>query len=356
MDLQKRIDAFVKLGKFLSYFKTENYNPDLTDSITKKHFYIFNEIIKNCNLYNKWFIEENVRYAITSISKCLTEDNIQKWIYTYSGKIKYKKKAVRVGVVMAGNIPIVGFHDFLCVLISGNKFIGKLSSQDNKLLPAIINVLTDIEPEFKDFIELTEDRLTSFDAIIATGSNNTSRYFEYYFGKYKNIIRKNRNAVAVLSGNETLSELKALSDDIFMYFGLGCRNVSKIFIHKHYSFEKLFQAFEKYRKVIDLEKYKNNYDYYKSVYLINKTNYIDNGFTLLKEDSSFSSPISVLYYEFYDDKDVLNNYLENNSDKIQCIISNDKGIKSAVPMGTSQNPGLSDYADGIDTMEFLLKL
>ncbi len=354
MDLNKRIKTFISLGEFLSFFKKDVEFNDNSNVLFKKHYNSFNNIIKTSYEKNAWFTEENVRNAITSISESLKEKNIKKWIKPYIKKFNNNRISKRVGVVMAGNIPVVGFHDFLCVLISGNTFAGKLSSQDPELLPAIAKVLIDIEPEFKNKIEFTEEKLTNFDAIIATGSDNTSRYFEYYFGKYPNIIRKNRNGVAVISGNETHDELRLLGQDIFMYFGLGCRNVSKIFVPKAYSFDKFIDAVKSFEDVINHCKYRNNYDYYKSIYLINKTAHLDNGFLMLKEDKGFGSPISVLYFEYYENKNELNNLLNSNADKIQCLISNDKEINSCISFGTSQSPQLWDYADGIDTMEFLL--
>ncbi len=355
MDLNKRIKAFISLGEFLSFFKKDVEFNDNSNVLFKKHYNSFKNIIKTSYEKNAWFTEENVRFAITSICESLKEKNIKKWIKPYIQKFNNNKKTSgRVGVVMAGNIPVVGFHDFLCVLISGNIFIGKLSSQDPKLLPAIAEVIIDIEHGFKNNIEFTDKELSNFDVIIATGSDNTSRYFEYYFGQYPNIIRKNRNGVSVISGNETQNELRLLGEDIFTYFGLGCRNVSKIFVPKAYSFDQFFDAVKSFENVINNYKYRNNYDYYKSIYLINKTAHIDNGFLMLKEDKGFGSPISVVYYEYYDDKNELNNLLNSNADKIQCLISNDKEIISCIPFGTSQSPQLWDYADGVDTMRFLL--
>ncbi len=354
MDLNNRIKTFISLGEFLSFFKKEVEFNDNSNALLKKHYNSFNNIVKTSYTKNVWFTEENIRNAITSISESLKEENIKKWIKTYIKKFNINKISKRVGVVMAGNIPVVGFHDFLCVLISGNIFVGKLSSQDPELLPAIAKVLIDIEPEFKDKIEFTDKELKDSDVIIATGSDNTSRYFVYYFGKYPNIIRKNRNGVAVISGNETQDELRMLGEDIFTYFGLGCRNVSKLFVPKSYSFDKFFEAVKNHKNIIKHYKYSNNYDYYKSIYLINKTVHLDNGFLMLKEDKGFASPISVVYFEYYENKNELNNLLNSNADKIQCLISNDKEINSCISFGKSQSPQLWDYADGIDTMEFLL--
>jgi len=344
----KRISAFVKLRDFLKNI----HSKDL-----EKYSASFDEIIHNHHQSNPWFIEENVRVAINSIAETLNEESLVKWMNNYEKKSnKVSHRAKRVGVVMAGNIPLVGFHDFLCVLISGNKFFGKLSSQDNKLLPAIAEILIEIEPDFENYIEFTEERLTSFDAIIATGSDNTSRYFEYYFGKYPNIIRKNRNAVAVFSGKETKEELKEFGKDIFMYFGLGCRNVSKLYVPEDYKFDGFFEAIFEYKDVSQYHKYMNNYEYNRSIFLLSQIKHFDNGFLLLKEDEVISSRIAVLNFEYYKNTKDVNSILKSNTEKIQCIVSNASEIDSAIPFGQTQNPQLWDYADGVDTMEFLLNL
>jgi hypothetical protein len=252
---------------------------------------------------------------------------------------------------------MVGFHDMLCILISGNKFIGKLSSDDKLLLPFVAKVLVAIEPQFEGLIEFKEDQLKGMDAVIATGSNNSARYFEYYFGKYPNIIRKNRNSIAVLTDNETLAELKALGEDVFQYFGLGCRNVSKLYVPKGYKFDDFYSAIFGFKEVINTNKYANNYDYNKTVYLMSSNpTLLDNEFLLLKQDETMTSPIGVLFYEFYDDIKFLNERLERDREQIQCIVSKSEQIKNAIPLGAAQCPQLNDYADGIDTMKFLLGL
>ena len=256
---------------------------------------------------------------------------------------------------MAGNIPLVGFHDFISVLISGNKVLGKLSSNDKILLPFLTQKLIEIEPEFKEYIQFSDKKLENFDAVIATGSNNTSLYFEHYFGKYPNIIRKNRNSVAVLSGEESPTQLEALSKDIFTYFGLGCRNVSKLYLPKEYDFKPFFNAMYSQKDIIHNDKYMNNYDYNKAVYLMGGVNLLDNEFMLLKEDTGFSSPISVVFYEYYNSLQEVEKYLAKNTEKIQCVVST-SNIENAIPFGKTQSPELWDYADSIDTLEFLLNL
>lgn len=261
---------------------------------------------------------------------------------------------------MPSNIPLAGFHDFFCVLLSGNIFVGKCSVQDKILLPAISKMLTDIDPLFKKYIFFVENKLEKIDAVIATGSNNSARYFEYYFGKYPHIIRKNRNSVALLTSNETEEELTLLANDIFRYFGLGCRNVSKIFIPLNYDFKIFFNAIFGWNNIIHHNKYANNYSYNKAVYLMNKIKIWDNGFLLMKEDVDLSSPVAVLYYEYYQDKKQLNDRLTGNKENIQCIVSNEKiplPLEEArVRYGKGQHPELWDFSDRVDTMEFLMHL
>jgi len=352
MKIQQKIKAFAGLGKFLGYLSLDN--KEKVEGFTQNQVNSFNELIDNSCLHNGWFIADNVRYALLSIADSLSEQNINKWIGSYAERIETRKECKTIGVVMAGNLPLVGFHDFFCVLMSGNKFLGKLSSQDKQLLPAVSDVLIEIAPGFKDYIEFTEERLESFDAVIATGSNNTSRYFEYYFGKYPNIIRKNRNGVGVITGNETEDDLKALGKDIFLYFGLGCRSISKLFVPKNYLFDNFFKAIEECKAIIDHHKYFNNYEYNKAIYLVNSIKHLDNGFLLLKEDKAIASPVSVVYYEYYSDLFKVNKRLQEETDAIQCIVSNDSDVKGSTPFGMAQSPQLWDYADGVDTMEFLL--
>ena len=356
MEIDKRIKSFVILGIFLKQFSknVSNQNNKMLNDLFYKDF---DELIKNIHIYNPWFVEENVRNAINAIADNLKEDELLEWFYSYIREIPNNNKVNKVAVIMAGNVPLVGFHDMLCVLLSGNKFIGKLSSDDKYLLPLVTKVLITIEPEFADLIEFTDGQLNNMEAIIATGSNNTARYFEYYFGKYPNIIRKNRNSVAVLLGTETAHELRLLGDDIFQYFGLGCRNVSKLFVPDGYIFDTFYQSIFDFNKVINHNKYANNYDYNRTVYLMaSHPSLLDNNFLLLKEDKSYSSPIGVLFFEYYDDLEVLNNRLEKDKEQIQCIVSGSTFINNAIPFGQAQCPALADYADNIDTLEFLISL
>lgn len=338
MQLQQRINAFQKLGTFLAELSLAN----------SPH----SEILQTAQDHNRWFTLDNIRFALYSWSEALSKENIEKWLSSY---LFLEKEPKTVAIIMAGNIPLVGFHDFISVLISGNKVLGKLSSNDKILLPFLTQKLIEIEPEFKEYIQFSDKKLENFDAVIATGSNNTSLYFEHYFGKYPNIIRKNRNSVAVLSGEESPTQLEALSKDIFTYFGLGCRNVSKLYLPKEYDFKPFFNAMYSQKDIIHNDKYMNNYDYNKAVYLMGGVNLLDNEFMLLKEDTGFSSPISVVFYEYYNSLQEVEKYLAKNTEKIQCVVST-SNIENAIPFGKTQSPELWDYADSIDTLEFLLNL
>lgn len=350
IDLQRRLNAFTKLGEFFDEFyefakkdckNGENQNP---------FFKEFDQKITLSQQKNGWFTLENCLFAIAGWAKLLSRKNMEEWLSPY---LVPEGSPKTIALIMAGNIPLVGFHDFLAVIITGNRALIKLSSNDQILLPFIADFLVDAEPGLKNLISFTEGRLEGFDAIIATGSNNASLYFEHYFGKKPNIIRKNRNSVAVLTGNETKNQLQALGEDIFRYYGLGCRSVSKLFVPKRYDFDNFYKAIYKYRPIIDLVKYANNYDYNKAVYLMSEFKILDNGFLMLKEDPSFASPIATLFYETYDGLEQLQSKLTANADKLQCIVG--KGISmDEVPFGKTQRPSLSDYADGVDTIEFLL--
>ncbi|MEM1001675.1 MAG: acyl-CoA reductase [Bacteroidota bacterium] len=285
-------------------------------------------------------------------SKLLSEDKLTNWLQSYSIQDNSSKT---VAIIMAGNIPLVGFHDFLCVLITGHKVLAKQSSNDKVLLNIITKILLDYEPRFKNYIQFTEDQLSGFDAVIATGSNNTARYFGYYFGKFQNIIRKNRNSIAVLSGNESPDDLEALSDDIFRYYGLGCRNVSKLYVPEDYNFDAFFNAVYRWHPIIHERKYANNYDYNKAVYLMSEFDMLDNGFLVLRQDEQLSSPNATLNFEYYNSLNDLKLKLKDLQADIQCIVA-DGFNEEEVKFGQTQRPGLNTYADGVDTVEFLLKI
>ena len=341
------LQAFVKLGSFLTEYVAKN------DNLKSHEFQDFQNVLLKAEIQNSWFTADNLDFAIRQWAKQLTEDKLTHWLSHY--EIENRKAPITVAIIMAGNIPLVGFHDFITVILSGNRVLAKLSSNDKLLLPFLAQILISYSPGLTDLIDFTEEKLENFDAVIATGSNNTSRYFEYYFGKYPNIIRKNRNSVAVLSGDESLDELQALGEDVFRYYGLGCRNVSKLYVPKGYDFDKFYKAIFNFQEIINKNKYANNYDYNKAVYLMSEINILDNGFLVLKEDEGFSSPIACLFYEFYDDLATLKSKLANQGELIQCIVSQ-QDFENEIPFGQTQTPALNDYADGVDTMEFLLSL
>ncbi|MBU3822601.1 acyl-CoA reductase [Flavobacteriaceae bacterium XHP0103] len=352
MNLQQRINAFVKLGDFLGQFTNEVVQ--LENNVEHNRVFLdgFKHQIKLAEEHNGWFTKENILFALKGWANLLTENNLKTWLTPYKMADVSPKK---VAVIMAGNIPLVGFHDFLSVLICGHDVIVKQSSNDKHLLPYLAKYLEHIEPGFKGKINFTEEKLESFDAVIATGSNNTARYFEYYFKNKPSIIRKNRNSAAILHGNESGEDLKNLSEDIFRYYGLGCRNVSKLFVPKGYNFDAFFEAMYHWHPIIDKLKYANNYDYNKAVYLMSEFDMLENGFLMIKEDENFTSPIATVFYEYYDSLENLKTTLNNKKDQIQCVVSNGF-IETEIPFGKTQKPELWDYADNIDSVEFLLSI
>jgi hypothetical protein len=337
-----------------------NFNINrLTETFTTLGEYLLepgkglNDIINDELHYNAWFTPANVDKAVRSIGEMLNAADLHTWLDKYT----FNNSGKKVGLILAGNIALVGFHDVLCVLASGNHALIKASSQDNHLIKYVLQKLVEIDSNFANSYNFVE-RLENFDAVIATGSNNSSRYFEYYFGRVPNIIRKNRNSVAVLTGNETAEQLHELGHDIFDYYGLGCRNVSKILVPDGYNFNFFFGSIQGYENIIHHHKYNNNYDYNKSIYLVNRDEHLDNGFLLVKKDERFTSPLAVLFYDNYADVEAAEQLITENADKIQCVVS---GIRlnisnQVVNFGQSQQPKLWDYADGIDTMDFLAGL
>ena len=352
ISIQNRITAFAKLGAFLSQFSVDN--------IIKKDNIEHNEIffdgflhqIKLAQENNSWFTKDNILFSLNSWSKSLTKNKLNEFINSVSLSKKTSKK---VAIIMAGNIPLVGFHDFLSVLISGHSVLVKQSSNDKHLLPFLAKYLEYVEEGFKGKIIFTEEKLTNFDAIIATGSDNTARYFEFYFKNKPNIIRKSRNSVAIITGKETEEDFVNLSDDVFKYFGLGCRSVSKLYVPNGYNFDAFFTGMYAKKEIINNAKYANNYDYNKAVYLMSEFDLLENGFLMIKEDESYSSPIATIFYEYYDNEINLKIKLHQDKDKIQCIVAKDF-IENEVAFGQTQHPKLTDYADGVNTLEFLSKI
>lgn len=340
MDLNRRISAFAELGTVLR---------DVAAGTETKAGNKLSAIAETQHIRNPWFTPENVRMAIGAIGENLTIEKLNKWTERYP-QPGNKGTSHRVAVIMAGNIPLAGFHDYLSVLISGNKLISKTSSKDSELIREITQILVSIEKEFADKIEFAEGELKNFDVVIATGSDNSSRYFEYYFGKYPHIIRKNRNSIAIINGNESKEEISLLGKDIFSYFGLGCRSVSKIYIPEGYSIEEMTSNWNRFSGIINHSKYANNYEYNMAVFMVNKERFIDTGYLLLRENYRLSSPVAVLHYQFYNNREILHSGIEQQKEKIQCIVSGKE-----IPFGMAQRPELWDYADNIDTIDFLLK-
>jgi hypothetical protein len=331
MNLAERITLMVKLGEYLME------DSDELKAVKQKAF-------EN----NKWFTEEFIDYSFKNISThYLNHEKLESWVRHYH--IDDNIRPQKIGIVMAGNIPLVGFHDFLCVFIIGHIQAIKLSEKDDVLLKHLIEKLVAWNPKVSNVVQVAS-LLKDCDAYIATGSNNSARYFHNYFGKYPSIIRSNKTSVSVLSGNETLGELTSLSDDVFIYFGLGCRNVSKLFVPEGYDFEMLLNAFKKYSYFADLTKYRNNYDYNLALFIMNNKFYMANNCIILSENENVFSPVSVLNYSYYKNEKTV--FVElNKNENIQCIVG-----EGHIPFGKSQQPGLFDYADGIDTMQFLLSL
>lgn len=350
--IQNRISAFVELGKFLSQFTQKETAQKNDIQFNDLFFDGFKHQLKIAGEKNTWFTKENLLFATESWSKALTNENIQQWITNES---LGKKDTKQVAVIMAGNIPLVGFHDFLSVLISGHSVLVKQSSNDKNLLPFLAKYLEYVQPELKGKITFTEQKLTGFDAVIATGSNNTARYFEYYFKNKPSIIRKSRNSVAVLTGNETAQDFENLSNDVFCYFGLGCRSVSKLYVPKDYNFDPFFTGMFNKQEIINNAKYANNYDYNKAVYLMSEFDILENGFLMIKEDESYASPIASVFYEYYDNADDLKTKIKEDKEKIQCVVANNF-MEGEIAFGETQNPQLWDYADGVNTLEFLSKI
>lgn len=337
----KQIAGLVKLGQFLNDFIGAD---DLVQTDAQREL---SAVLAISERENGWFTKDNLKLAIGSWAKLLTEENLNKWLENY----QIAKSPKRVGLILAGNIPMVGFHDVLSVVLSQHIPIIKLSSKDLYLIPHLLKLWN----EFSDGSVRYEmvDRLENFDAVIATGSNNTARYLEYYFKNYRSIIRKNRTSVAVLKGDETDAQLQLLAQDIFSYFGLGCRNVTRLFLPADFPLDRLFENFVEYGGIINHHKYANNYDYNKAVYLLNQDKFWDNNFVMMREEESLFSPLSVLNFSRYSDLQEVRDFLRIHSEDIQAVVAApDLGLDS-VDFGQAQYPPLDTYADNVDTMKFL---
>lgn len=311
--------------------------------------------IKRAAIHNPWFTETNQQQAIDAIAThMLRSKPMAEWLQAYN--IAEETSAQPVGLVLAGNLPLVGFHDILCVFVSGHRARIKLSDKDPYLLPALLRALKNIDERTAAYFELVP-RLNDFSAVIATGSNNSARYFEAYFGEYPNIIRRNRNGIAVLSGEETDEELIALGLDVFSYFGLGCRNVAKLYVPENYNFDPLLEALHHFKHLANHTKYKNNFDYNYALFLLNSVDYKANGCILMKEGAALQSSIATLNFEYYTELDKLQVELDSRREEIQLVVSK-LPLKNlpCFDFGEAQQPSLSDYADGVDTLAFLLSI
>ena len=328
MKLEERIEAFAELKRKIDGLSDQDLD----------------KISQGASIHNKWFTKESVTQAFEGISYMLEHEKLIEWTNRYKLDIEVPKI---VGIVMAGNIPMVGFHDLLCILLSGHYAAIKPSSDDTFLIKQVVDWIIEIEPRFNKNIELRE-KLTNIDAVIATGSDNSARYFDYYFKDIPSIIRKNRTSISIINGEETEQELKNLGQDIFSYFGLGCRNVSKVFTPKGYDLTSIFPLWEEHSEVINHHKYRNNYDYHKSIYLVNKTPHLDTGYLLVVSSDELVSPLSVLYHQEYESRESLEEVLAEHSEKIQCKVSKDD-----IPFGQTQIPEVWDYADNVDVLAFL---
>ncbi len=348
MERNELIVLMEKLGGIFSNLGDMKEYPGYDSGLSKSEYDELVNLIERVHVFNPWFTPLFVRKSLLGISSWLTEEKLSAWLndYTYSANPK------RVGLIMAGNIPLVGFHDFLCVLMSGNIAVCKFSSNDNKLWPAVLKVLSTIDERISSRYEVKENKLGEIDAIIATGSDNSSRYFEYYFSKYPHIIRKNRTSVAIIDGTESEEDFDKLGDDIFSYFGLGCRNVSQLLVPESFDFDLYFNGIYKYNEIImNHHKYINNFDYNRAIYLLNQEDVLENGFTLLRFSDDLISPLSVVNCLRYKDETEIGEFIEKNKEKIQVVVG-----KKYMPFGEAQTPSLTDYADNIDTMKFMTSL
>ncbi len=338
MDLKSRIAV-------LAYLGTQLETP--SEALTA--------VVRKTYIHNSWFTVENTNKALEGIRTAfLQKEALEKWTEQYA--INDSNVPKSLALILAGNIPLVGFHDVLCVFLAGHKAKIKLSEKDKFLLPFLVQIMVEKDPRVESYFEYIT-RLKGYDAVIATGSNNSARYFDAYFGKYPNIIRRNRNAIAVLDGQENTEQLTGIADDILAYFGLGCRNVAKIYVPKDFNFDPLLEALHEHNHLVMHNKYKNNFDYNYTLIILNKVSYKANGCILLTEDTSLQSRIASLHYEYYTDRASLEKDLQDRKEEIQCVVSTqDLAGWKVIPPGKAQKPALTDYADGVDTLEFLLSL
>lgn len=347
MKKDRIITAFAQLGKIMNCLGQNLATKDFELGITPLELENLNSLISRQVHHNGWFSEDMVRKALLSLAFMLEEEKLEDWAKNY----KFNEKPFTIAVIMAGNIPLVGFHDFVCVLLSGNRILCKLSSEDKLLLPALSKILIHLDSDFEGYISFSEGNISNFDAVIATGSTNSLDHFVQYFSKCPHLFRGSRTSLAVITGNESYEELVELGKDLFHYYGRGCRNVSHLLLPENYSLNRIFEAIVSYGDVVNNKKYGNNYDYYKSIHLMNLEKFLDNNFVLVKESQELFSPLSMIYYSFYSNENEANDFITKHEGSIQCIVGSD-----FIPFGKAQAPTLTDYADTIDTMAWLENL
>jgi hypothetical protein len=349
--LQDRVAALVQLGRVMEAIGAGQAWPGHAIGLSEVEYGVLDREVRQAQVANGWATEENVRHASTAWSHALQHAPLEEWLAAYPALAQERGTVRRVGLILAGNVPLVGLHDVLCTWLSGHVAVVKCSSQEPGLLPALVRILDQFAPGTLERITFAEGKLGAVDAVIATGSNNTARYFEHYFGHLPRIVRRNRVSVAVLDGTESADELAALGEDVFRYFGLGCRNVSKVYIPRDFDLDRLFGAFFPWKEIVHHNKYGNNYDYTRALWMLDQVPFLENGFLLVREDDALPSPVATLHYERYTDPRVIGEALRAKAGEIQCIVGHGQ-----VPFGQAQQPGLADYADGVDTIRFLLEL
>ena len=338
LDLEVRRAAFLGLGSHLRARLDEEGTPSLMP------------ILENEALYNSWFTPRFVLNALRAWADLLSPEKLDAWLGHYDLKALEPKT---VAVVAAGNLPLVGLHDALCVLASGHKLLLRPSQDDARLLPWILKILCELEPQFNDFVRIADGRMAGFDAVIATGSNNSGRYFEHYFGRYPHIIRGNRTSVAILDGSESPEELAGLADDAFLYFGMGCRSVSQLWLPKGFDLNRCFEAFYPYHFLANHHSYANNYEYQRSILLMNNRAFLENGFLVMLEEDRLFSPVACLHYRFYDSEESLRSRLTAEAENLQVVVGRAPWFERHCGFGEAQKPAWNDYADGVDVMRFL---
>ncbi len=350
-ELAARKAALVQLGRILSAMGESAPWPGHGLGTTAEEYHALDALVRGAVQHNGWATEANVQHAFKAWGDALSAEAIDQWLAPYCDRLAAERPQRTVGLVLAGNVPLVGLHDVLCVWLSGHRAVVKCSSQEPHLIPALMQLLDRMAPGTADQVRSAQGPMGEVDAVIATGSDNTARYFEHYFSHLPRIVRKSRVSVAVLDGTETEAELTALGDDIFRYFGLGCRNVAKLYLPMDFDLDRVFGALLPWAHVAQHNKYGNNYDYTRAIWILDRIDFLENGFVLVKEDVALASPMATVFYERYADAADVQRTLQEHTHKIQCVVGH-----GHVPFGSAQSPGLHEYADGVDTLEFLLGL